>query len=161
VAVTSTAGIDDIASAWTEAIAMVVREQTLITDGERHSDEVAFAVLGLDVDNEARLSTTRWSATAGITKSNSQMSRVQEERSSMDRTEERRCDPRWSAMEGWKGTDGSVLNKLYASARLFVNFFRRPSNCLHSSETSAFKDVRTVCGGWSFDYLASRTSGAI
>jgi len=46
--------LTDIASGWTEAIAMVVREQTLVT--ESVSDirtKLPFTVRGLDVDNDS------------------------------------------------------------------------------------------------------------
>jgi len=45
--------LTDIASGWTEAIAMVVREQTLVTEsvGEIRT-KLPFTVLGLDVDND-------------------------------------------------------------------------------------------------------------
>src|SRR6476646_9210210 len=46
--------LTDIASGWTEAIAMVVREQTLVTEsvGEIRT-KLPFTVLGLDVDNDS------------------------------------------------------------------------------------------------------------
>lgn len=46
--------LTDIASGWTEAAAMVVREQTLITvTVEEIRGKLAFAILGLDVDNDS------------------------------------------------------------------------------------------------------------
>src|SRR4029078_1884737 len=45
--------LTDIASGWTEAIAMVVREQTLVTESVRDiRTKLPFPLLGLDVDND-------------------------------------------------------------------------------------------------------------
>ena len=45
--------LTDIASGWTEAAALVVREQTLITvTVEEIREKLSFALLGLDVDND-------------------------------------------------------------------------------------------------------------
>ncbi len=63
--------LTDIASGWTEAIAMVVREQTLVTESVsevRSSCRSRFA--GWMWTTTARLSTTRWWTIAGTTKSN-------------------------------------------------------------------------------------------
>jgi hypothetical protein len=46
--------LTDIASGWTEAIAMVVREQTLVTESVSEIRvSVPFPVRGLDVDNDS------------------------------------------------------------------------------------------------------------
>jgi hypothetical protein len=46
--------LTDIASGWTEAAAMVVREQTLITlTVEEVRGKLSFPILGLDVDNDS------------------------------------------------------------------------------------------------------------
>ena len=73
--------LTDIASGWTEAIAMVVREQTLVT--ESVSDiraKLPFAVLGLDVDNDsAFINEHAGRLLPGQQNRTHQMSRVQEE----------------------------------------------------------------------------------
>jgi hypothetical protein len=46
--------LTDIASGWTEAAAMILREQTLITlTVEEVRGKLAFPILGLDVDNDS------------------------------------------------------------------------------------------------------------
>jgi hypothetical protein len=46
--------LTDIASGWTEAAAMVVREQTLVTlTVEEIRNNLPFPMLGLDVDNDS------------------------------------------------------------------------------------------------------------
>jgi hypothetical protein len=64
--------LTDIASGGTEAVAMVVREQTLVTESVSGiRTKLPFPVRGLDVDNDSAFSTRRWWTIAGITKSNS------------------------------------------------------------------------------------------
>src|SRR5215831_5611957 len=119
--------LTDIASGWTEAIAMVVREQTLVTGSVSEIRvRVPFPVRGLDVDNDSafindtlvdycrdnRIELTRCRAY----KKNDQ-AWIEQKNGAVIRR-----------MVGHGRLEGpqtaAVLNKLYTSARLFVNFFQ-------------------------------------
>ena len=55
-AVTYSLVLTDVASGWTEAAAMVVREQTLVTETvQAIRERLPFPMLGLDVDNDSAL----------------------------------------------------------------------------------------------------------
>jgi len=57
--------LTDIASDWTEACALVVREQTLITVKiDEVRGRVPFTILGLDIDNDSALLLRPWWASA-------------------------------------------------------------------------------------------------
>jgi hypothetical protein len=48
--------LTDIATGWTECVALLVREQTLIVQGfAKGRSDLPFAMLGLDTDNASRV----------------------------------------------------------------------------------------------------------
>jgi hypothetical protein len=82
--------LTDIACGWTEAAAMVVREQNLVTvTVENIRARLPIARLGLDVDNDSAFINERlvgYCKQRGIELTRS---RLQEKRSGMDRAEKR------------------------------------------------------------------------
>ena len=119
--------LTDIASGWTEAAAMVVREQTLITlTVEEIRGKVPFPLLGLDVDNdsafinetvvdyckERKITLTRSRAY----KKNDQAWIEQKNGSVVRRL------VGYGRLEGAAGAE--ALGTLHEAARLYVNFFQ-------------------------------------
>src|SRR5215471_5761835 len=136
--------LTDIASGWTEAIAMVVREQTLVT--ESVSDirtKLPFTVRGLDVDNDSAFI------------NDTLISYCQDNKIELTRCRAyKKNDQAWIEQKNargdpangglWKaggGQTAAVLNKLFASARLFVNFFQ-PSFKLISKTHEGAKIIK-------------------
>ena len=62
--------LTDIASGWTEAIAMVVREQTLVTESvSAVRTKLPFTVRGLDVDNDSAFINLKTAVRSGVSQS--------------------------------------------------------------------------------------------
>ena len=133
--------LTDIASGWTEAAAMVVREQTLITvTVEEIRVKLPFAMLGLDVDNDSAFI-------------NETVVDYCKDRK-LDLTRSRpykKNDQAWIEQKngavvrrlvGYGRLEGAVaaaaLSKLHDVARLYVNFFQ-PSFKLKSKTRAGAK----------------------
>jgi hypothetical protein len=113
--------LTDIASGWTEAIAMVVREQTVVT--ESVSDirtKLPFPVWGLDVDNDgAFINDTR----VGYCRDNKiELTRCRAYKKNDQAWIEQKNGAVIRRMVGYGRLEGvqtaAVLNKLYTAARL-------------------------------------------
>jgi len=117
----------DIASGWTEAVAMVVREQTLVT--ESVSDirtKLLFPVRGLDVDNDSAFIND---TLVDYCRDNKiELTRCRAYKKNDQAWIEQKNGAVIRRMVGYGRLEGAqtaaVLNKLYTSARLFVNFFQ-------------------------------------
>src|SRR5581483_7373603 len=113
--------LTDIASGWTEAIAMVVREQTLVTEsvGEIHEAAVHGAWAGCGQRQRVHQRHVG-QLLSGQQNRAHQMSRVQEERSSVDRTKERRRDPAHGGLRkaGGHPDDSGFEQAVYLRAAL-------------------------------------------
>jgi hypothetical protein len=119
--------LTDIASGWTEAIAMVVREQTLVTEsvGEVRM-KLPFPVRGLDVDNDSAFIND---TLVGYCRDNKiELTRCRAYKKNDQAWIEQKNGAVIRRMVGYGRLEGTqtaaVLNKLFASARLFVNFFQ-------------------------------------
>jgi hypothetical protein len=119
--------LTDIASGWTEAIAMVVREQTLVT--ESVSDiraKLPFAVLGLDVDNDSAF--INGTLVSYCRDHKIELTRCRAYKKNDQAWIEQKNGAVIRRMVGYGRLEGAqtaaVLNKLYTSMRLFVNFFQ-------------------------------------
>lgn len=119
--------LTDIASGWTEAIAMVVREQTLVTEsvGEIRV-KVPFPMLGLDVDNDSAFIND---TLVNYCRENKiELTRCRAYKKNDQAWIEQKNGAVIRRMVGYGRLEGpqtaAVLNKLYTSARLFVNFFQ-------------------------------------
>ena len=136
--------LTDIASGWTDAIAMVAREQTLVT--ESVSDirtKLPFAVRGLDVDNDgAFINDTLVNYCRG---NKIELTRCRAYKKNDQAWIEQKNGAVIRRMVGYGRLEGAqmaaVLNKLYASARLFVNFFQ-PSFKLLSKTREGAKVIK-------------------
>src|SRR5262245_42782988 len=119
--------LTDIASGWTEAIAMVVREQTLVTESVSEiRTKLPFPVRGLDVDNDSAFINDTLVNYCRDNKIELTRCRAYK-KNEQAWLEQKNCGVirrmvGYGRLEG--GQAAAVLNKLFASARLFVNFFQ-------------------------------------
>ena len=136
--------LTDIASGWTEAIAMVVREQTLVTEsvGEIRT-KLPFTVLGLDVDNDSAFINDTLVSYCRDNKI--ELTRCRAYKKNDQAWIEQKNGAVIRRMVGYGRLEGTqttaVLNKLYTSARLFVNFFQ-PSFKLLSKTREGAKVIK-------------------
>ena len=119
--------LTDIASGWTEAAAMVVREQTLVTlTVEEIREKLPFPMLGLDVDNDSAFineTVVDYCKERKITLTRSRAYKkndhawIEQKNGSVVRR-----------LVGYDRLEGSVaaeaLGTLHDTARLYVNFFQ-------------------------------------
>jgi hypothetical protein len=136
--------LTDIASGWTEAIAMVVREQTLITESVSSvQTKLPFTVSGLDVDNDSAFIND---TLVGYCRDNKiELTRCRAYKKNDQAWIEQKNGAVIRRMVGYGRLEGAqaaaVLNKLYGSARLFVNFFQ-PSFKLLSKTREGAKVIK-------------------
>jgi hypothetical protein len=136
--------LTDIASGWTEAMAMVAREQTLVIESvSAIRMKLPFTVCGLDVDND------------GAFINDTLVSYCRDNKIELTRCRAyKKNDQAWIEQKngavirrivGYGRLEGeqtaAVLNKLYTSARLFVNFFQ-PSFKLLSKTRDGAKVIK-------------------
>ena len=96
--------LTDIASGWTEAAAMVVREQTLVTlTVDEIRRKLPFCILGLDVDNDSAFINETVLAYCGERGIQMTRSRAYKRttRHGLSKRTVRSCDA-WWGMAGWK-----------------------------------------------------------
>lgn len=136
--------LTDIASGWTEAIAMVVREQTLVTESVTEIRKtLPFPVLGLDVDNDSAFIND---TLVNYCRDNKiELTRCRAYKKNDQAWIEQKNGAVIRRMVGYGRLEGAqtaaVLNKLYTSARLFVNFFQ-PSFKLLSKTREGAKVIK-------------------
>lgn len=126
--------LTDIASGWTEAAAMVVREQTLITlTVEEIRRKLPFSMLGLDVDNDSAFINETVLAYCG--ERGIQMTRSRAYKKNDQAWIEQKNGAVVRKLVGYGRLEGApaatVLSQLHEAARLYVNFFQ-PSSKLRS-----------------------------
>lgn len=118
--------LTDIASGWTEACALVVREQTLITvKADEVRARLPFAMLGLDVDNDSAFINETVvnfckDRTIELTRSRAYKKNDQAWIEQKNGSVVRRLVG-YGRLEGEKAA--AVLDELHRQARLYVNFF--------------------------------------
>jgi hypothetical protein len=132
--------LTDIASGWTEAMAMVVREQTLIT--ESVSDirtKLPFPVRGLDVDNDSAFIND--TLVDYCRRNEIELTRCRAYKKNDQAWIEQKNGAVIRRMVGYGRLEGAdaaaALNKLYTSARLFVNFFQPSFKLLSKTREGA------------------------
>ncbi len=136
--------LTDIASGWTEAIAMVVREQTLITESVSGiRAKLPFPVRGLDVDNDSAFINE---TLVDYCRDNKiELTRCRAYKKNDQAWIEQKNGAVIRRMVGYGRLEGAeaaaALNKLYTSARLFVNFFQ-PSFKLLSKTREGAKVIK-------------------
>ena len=136
--------LTDIASGWTDAIAMVVREQTLVTESVSEvRTKLPFAVRGLDVDNDSAFINN--TLVEYCQDNNIELTRCRAYKKNDQAWIEQKNGAVIRRMVGYGRLEGAqtaaTLNKLYASARLFVNFFQ-PSFKLISKTREGAKVIK-------------------
>lgn len=118
--------LTDIASGWTEACALVVREQTLITiQVDEVRSRLPFAMLGLDVDNDSAFIND---TLVGFCKDRSiELTRSRAYKKNDQAWIEQKNGSVVRRLVGYGRLEGSaaaaVLDELHLKARLYVNFF--------------------------------------
>jgi hypothetical protein len=136
--------LTDIASGWTEAIAMAVREQTLVTESVTEiQSKLPFPVRGLDVDNDSAFIND---TLVNYCRDNKiELTRCRAYKKNDQAWIEQKNGAVVRRMVGYGRLEGAqtaaVLNKLYTSARLFVNFFQ-PSFKLLSKTREGAKVIK-------------------
>jgi len=136
--------LTDIASGWTEAIAMVAREQTLVTESVSEiRAKLLFPVRGLDVDNDSAFIND---TLVDYCRDNKiELTRCRAYKKNDQAWIEQKNGAVIRRMVGYGRLEGpqtaAVLNKLYTSARLFVNFFQ-PSFKLLSKVRQGAKVIK-------------------
>jgi hypothetical protein len=123
----STLVVTDIASGWTECVALAVREGTLVVDAlDRLVDAMPFPLLGIDTDNGTEFVNevmVAFCADRGIELTRSRPYRkndqawVEQKNGSVVRRL-----VGYGRLEGIAGAE--ALARLYGASRLFVNFFQ-------------------------------------
>ncbi len=132
--------LTDIASGWTEAIAMVVREQTLITESVSEvRAKLPFVVRGLDVDNDSAFINN---TLVGYCRDHKiELTRCRAYKKNDQAWIEQKNGAVIRRMVGYGRLEGpaaaSALNKLYTSMRLFVNFFQPSFKLLSKTRVGA------------------------
>ena len=117
----------DIASGWTECVAMRVREQMLIVEAfEKVASELPFAMLGVDSDNDsAFMSQSVFDYCKGH---NLEQTRSRAYKKNDQAWVEQKNGAVVRRLVGYGRLSGSDATKalatLYASARLYINFFQ-------------------------------------
>jgi len=123
--------LTDIASGWTEAMAIVVGEQTPVTESVSEvRSKLPIPVRGLDVDNDGAFIND---TLVGYCRDNKiELTRCRAYKKNDQAWIEQKNGAVIRRMVGYGRLEGAqtaaVLKQLFAAARLFVNFFQPPSN---------------------------------
>lgn len=125
--------LTDIASGWTEAAAMVVREQTLVTlTVDEIRRKLPFPMLGLDVDNDSAF--INETVLAYCAESSVQLTRSRAYKKNDQAWIEQKNGAVVRKLVGYGRLEGvaaaTALSKLHEVARLYVNFFQPSSKLL-------------------------------
>ena len=118
--------LTDIASGWTEACALVVREQTLITvKADEVRARLPFAMLGLDVDNDSAF--INETVVNFCESRNIELTRSRAYKKNDQAWIEQKNGSVVRRLVGYGRLEGeasaAVLDELHRQARLYVNFF--------------------------------------
>jgi hypothetical protein len=119
--------LTDIASAWTECIALLVREGTLIVDAvERMRTAMPFALRGIDTDNGSEF--VNEALLTYCTQHNIEFTRSRPYHKNDQAWVEQKNGSVVRRLAGYGRLEGlraaEALARLYSSSRLFVNFFQ-------------------------------------
>jgi len=130
----------DIASGWTEAVGMVVREQTLVIESvEEVRRRLPFAMRSLDVDNDSAFINE---TLVGYCRDKKlELTRCRAYKKNDQAWIEQKNGAVVRRMVGYGRLEGTapaaVLNLLYASARLYVNYFQPSFKLLSKTREGA------------------------
>jgi len=119
--------LTDIASGWTECMALLVREQTLIVEAlTKLRAALPFALLGFDTDNDSVF--LNETVIGYCTTHDIKQTRSRAYRKNDQAWIEQKNGAVVRRLTGYRRLEGmaaaKALNRLYAASRLFVNFFQ-------------------------------------
>ena len=119
--------LTDVASGWTECLALLVREQTLITEAlTKLRAALPFPLLGFDTDNDSVFMNE--TVIAYCCTHNIEQTRSRAYQKNDQAWIEQKNGSVVRRLAGYGRLEGvvaaQVLNRLYAASRLFVNFFQ-------------------------------------
>jgi hypothetical protein len=119
--------LTDIASGWTECVALVVREGALVVEALRHlQTTMPFPLRGLDTDNGGEFLND--TVLKYCTEQNIEFTRSRPYRKNDQAWVEQKNGSVVRRLVGYGRLEGipaaEVLSRLYAASRLFVNFFQ-------------------------------------
>ncbi|MGH9204837.1 MAG: integrase catalytic domain-containing protein, partial [Vicinamibacterales bacterium] len=119
--------LTDIASAWTECVALLVRERTLIVDAiDRMRTAMPFVLRGIDTDNGSEF--VNEALLAYCTQQDIELTRSRPYRKNDQAWVEQKNGSVVRRLAGYGRLEGlraaEALARLYTSSRLFVNFFQ-------------------------------------
>jgi hypothetical protein len=132
--------LTDIATGWTEAVGMVVREQTLVIESvEVVRRRLPFGMRGLDVDNDSAFINE---TLVGYSQDKKlELTRCRPYKKNDQAWIEQKNGAVVRRMVGYGRLEGraatAVLNQLFASARLYVNYFQPSFKLLSKTREGA------------------------
>ena len=132
--------LTDIASGWTEAVGMVVREQTLVIESVAEvRQRLPFGMRGLDVDNDSAFIND---TLVGYCRDHQlELTRCRAYKKNDQAWIEQKNGAVVRRMVGYGRLEGvaatAVLNQLFVSARLYVNFFQPSFKLLSKTREGA------------------------
>ena len=145
--------LTDVASGWTECVALLVRESTLVIQAiESLRACLPFLLRGMDVDNGSEFlndALVRYCATQGI-----EFTRSRPYHKNDQAWVEQKNGSVVRRLVGYRRLEGmaavEALGRLYAAARLFVNFFQPSFKLKQKSRNGArivkrYDDPKTPC----------------
>lgn len=132
--------LTDVASGWTECIPLLVREGTLVVQAvDRLRGSLPFLLRGLDADNGSEFlndALVRYCATQGL-----EFTRSRPHHKNDQAWIEQKNGSVVRRLVGYRRLEGmaavEALGRLYAAARLFVNFFQPSFKLKHKSRVGA------------------------
>jgi hypothetical protein len=132
--------LTDIATGWTEAFAMIVREQTLVIESaEEVRKRLPFGMCGLDVDNDSAFIND---TLVGYSRDKKlELTRCRAYKKNDQAWIEQKNGAVVRRMVGYGRLEGvaatAVLNQLFAAARFYVNYFQPSFKLLSKSRDGA------------------------
>ena len=132
--------LTDICSAWTECMALVVREGTLVVEALDHlRTSMPFPLLGIDTDNGSEFLNEK--LLAYCEKHGIEFTRSRPYRKNDQAWVEQKNGAVVRRLVGYRRLEGIAaadsLSRLYASSRLFVNFFQPSFKLLDKKRSGA------------------------
>jgi hypothetical protein len=145
--------LTDIASGWTECIAMPVRNQSLIVAGfAKATSDLPFPMLGIDTDNDSAFMNQ---AVLDYCKNNAlEQTRSRAYKKNDNAWVEQKNGAIVRRLVGYGKLSGLrdtyVLGQMYAASRLYINFFQ-PSFKLKSKTRDGARPSSEKADGRTFD----------
>ncbi len=146
--------LTDIATGWTECVPLAVRQSSLVVDAVEHlRTTMPFALRGIDTDNGSEF--VNETMLAFCVKHGLELTRARPRRKNDQAWVEQKNGSVVRRMVGYGRLEGiaaaASLSRLYASSRLFVNFFQPSFKLLEKQRVGArvtkrYHTPETPCG---------------